>query len=73
MDRLQGFAETTDRNVMGADDAAIDAPPAIGTDERRMHVRVYNYWVSLLSGRVYPSVEDLGSGPIEGICKTVAI
>ena len=33
--------------------------PEIGTDERRMHVRAYNYWVSLLDGRDYPSIEDL--------------
>ena len=32
---------------------------AIGTDERRMHVRAYNYWVSLLEGRDFPSIEDL--------------
>lgn len=31
----------------------------IGTDERRMHVRAYNHWVSLLRGRAYPSIEDL--------------
>ena len=31
----------------------------IGTDERRMHVRAYNYWVSLLEGRDFPSIEDL--------------
>ena len=38
-----------------------DEPPAldIGSDERRMHVRAYNYWVSLLDGRDYPSIEDL--------------
>lgn len=39
-----------------------DAPaaaPEIGSDERRMHVRAYNYWVSLLDGRDYPSIEDL--------------
>jgi hypothetical protein len=24
-----------------------------------MHVRAYNYWVSLLGGRAYPSIEDL--------------
>ena len=42
-----------------APDATPDAPPAIGTDERRMHVRAYNYWVSLLRGRAYPSIEDL--------------
>jgi hypothetical protein len=45
--------------------SAADAPTAgdfaaaIGTDERRMHVRAYNYWVSLLDGRDYPSIEDL--------------
>jgi len=34
-------------------------PLDIGTDERRMHVRAYNYWVSLLDGRDFPSIEDL--------------
>ena len=36
----------------------------IGSDERRMHVRAYNYWVSLLSGRDYPSIEDLEPGEV---------
>ena len=39
--------------------AVEDVTIAIGTDERRMHVRAYNYWVSLLDGRDYPSIEDL--------------
>ena len=49
---------------------ASEAPPApdvaiaIGTDERRMHVRAYNYWVSLLEGRDYPSIEDLEPGDV---------
>ena len=34
-----------------------DVADAIGTDERRMHVRAYNYWCSLLDGRDYPSIE----------------
>jgi hypothetical protein len=38
---------------------AEDVAAAIGTDERRMHVRAYNYWVSLLEGRDFPSIEDL--------------
>jgi hypothetical protein len=38
---------------------AQDVAAAIGTDERRMHVRAYNYWVSLLNGRDFPSIEDL--------------
>ncbi len=40
-------------------DEGVDSPIGIGTDERRMHVRAYNYWVSLLGGRAYPSVEEL--------------
>jgi hypothetical protein len=36
-----------------------DVTAAIGSDERRMHVRAYNYWVSLLEGRDFPSIEDL--------------
>jgi len=39
--------------------AADDVAAAIGTDERRMHVRAYNYWVQLLEGRDFPSIEDL--------------
>jgi hypothetical protein len=37
---------------------------AIGTDERRMHVRAYNYWASLLDGRDFPSIEDLEPGDL---------
>jgi hypothetical protein len=40
-------------------DGAIDAPPVVGVDERRMQVRAYNHWASLLADRAYPSVEDL--------------
>ena len=31
----------------------------LGGDERRMHVRAYNHWVSLLNARPYPNIEDL--------------
>ena len=53
----------------GAFDGPQDAPAdsasmVIGTDERRMHVRAYNYWVSLLDGRDYPSIEDLDPASI---------
>jgi hypothetical protein len=42
-----------------------DVAAAIGTDERRMHVRAYNHWVSLLDGRDFPSIEDLEPGEVE--------
>ncbi|MDB5738886.1 MAG: hypothetical protein JWO65_2554 [Sphingomonas bacterium] len=41
------------------DEPVIERPPEIGTDERRMHVRAYNFWVSMLGTRAYPSIEDL--------------
>ncbi|MEO6226048.1 MAG: hypothetical protein ABIO80_09405 [Sphingomicrobium sp.] len=44
--------------------ASHDVAAAIGTDERRMHVRAYNYWVSLLDGRDFPSIEDLEPGDV---------
>lgn len=36
-----------------------ERPVAIGGDERRMQVRAYNHWVSLLRGRAYPAIHDL--------------
>src|SRR5690349_15057566 len=51
--------------------SADDVPPSqqvsieIGTDERRMHVRAYNYWVSLLDGRDFPSIEDLEPSEVQ--------
>src|SRR3954466_8796033 len=44
--------------------AAADVGAAMGTDERRMHVRAYNYWVSLLDGRDFPSTEDTEPGDV---------
>ncbi len=44
----------------GDDELARELPPlAIGTDERRMQVRAYNFWASLLSDHNFPSIEDL--------------
>ena len=47
------------------DDGAIDAPPAVGVDERRMQVRAYNHWASLLEGRPYPLIGDLQPADLE--------
>ena len=47
------------------DETGVETPVNVGTDERRMHVRAYNYWVSLLDGRAYPSIEDLDPGNMD--------
>ena len=52
------FGPAHDAGPAAVDDVTL----AIGGDERRMHVRAYNYWVSLLDGRDYPSIEDLDPG-----------
>ena len=46
------------------DETAGVLPLGVGTDERRMQVRAYNYWASLLEGRDFPSIEDLDSGDV---------
>jgi hypothetical protein len=59
---MDGYREHPSEFEASGEAHVSDAPAAsmeIGTDERRMHVRAYNYWVSLLDGRDYPSIEDL--------------
>jgi hypothetical protein len=62
MDNVRGF-DDEDRIETGYHDDvddSVDQPQLdIGSDERRMHVRAYNHWVSLLRGRAYPLIEDL--------------
>ncbi len=67
MDTARGLDDRpdTDHGDTGVSDSAHDAHRlSIGSDERRMHVRAYNHWVSLLHGRAYPSIEDLDPGNI---------
>ena len=59
MDNFRAFDEGADADFAGEEEPTMEAPPEIGVDERRMHVRAYNYWVSLLDGRAYPSIRDL--------------
>jgi hypothetical protein len=65
MDSLRGEFYDADLDPQGIDsddDHATfgDAPPSpVGQDERRMQVRAYNFWASLLENRNYPSIEDL--------------
>lgn len=69
-DQIEGFAlesgvaddAAVRRESLPADvdgDQGLDMPPQIGTDERRMQVRAYNYWASLLGERSFPSIDDL--------------
>ena len=65
MDSYREHSSDFDAPSSEASAAADDVTAAIGTDERRMHVRAYNYWVSLLSGRDFPSIEDLDSSDVQ--------
>lgn len=71
MDTLRGKFDSSgygeeDRDFDYADeDSGREPPPAaIGTDERRMQVRAYNHWASLLEDRNFPSIEDLHPGAL---------
>ncbi len=65
MDSFRGFEDEGALTPAAEEEPAIEAPPEIGSDERRMHVRAYNYWVSLLHGRPYPSIGDIDPHTIE--------
>lgn len=61
MDSMRGLLSGSDDRS----DGAIEAPPAIGVDERRMQVRAYNFWAAMLGDRAYPAVDDLDIEQIE--------
>ncbi|MEJ7933830.1 hypothetical protein WG907_06090 [Sphingobium sp. AN558] len=66
MDTLRGHDAANDQDDFDyADDAAIESPPAVVTDERRLQVRAYSYWASLLGDRTLPSIEDLSPDQME--------
>src|SRR5947209_12568326 len=65
MDSLRAFDDEPAYGASTGVEDAIEAPPEIGVDERRMHVRAYNHWVSLLDGRPYPSINDLDPSRID--------
>jgi hypothetical protein len=57
---IRGFDRArADRGNDPTDGGIGEATSVIGSDERRMHVRAYNHWVSLLKGGRYPAVGDL--------------
>ncbi|MBX3563506.1 MAG: hypothetical protein KF730_02905 [Sphingomonas sp.] len=64
MDMSRGINDPLGAGDPEPNEAVSDRPLDVGTDERRMHVRAYNHWVSLLRGRAYPSIEDLDPGNI---------
>ncbi len=73
MDNLRG--QFPDHGGMDGYDAGDDSyedetgpelPPAvIGLDERRMQVRAYNFWASLLQDRNFPAIECLDPEGLE--------
>ena len=73
MDNLRGFDPYgqdagTDAPSYAAfedEDAAIEAPPIVSGDERRMQVRAYNFWTAQLHDKNYPSIEELDPTVVE--------
>jgi hypothetical protein len=63
MDTAHGIgSDAIDQDALEHQGGDVSAPEQmfeLGGDERRMHVRAYNHWVSLLDGRPYPAIENL--------------
>ena len=76
MDNLRGFepfgsdldADLPAYTLFEDEDAAIEPPPIISGDERRMQVRAFNFWTSQLHDRNFPSIEDLDPSAIQDFC-----
>ncbi|MBY6127424.1 hypothetical protein KUW15_01710 [Qipengyuania aquimaris] len=65
MDRLGGAFDSFDGHdsfddfVDDSDSHSNPPPSPVGQDERRMQVRAYNHWASLLGDNRLPAIEDL--------------
>ncbi len=68
MDTLrEPFGDYSEADVydLAEDEIGHDAlPPAIGQDERRLQVRAYNHWASLLGDRPFPLIADMETGSL---------
>jgi hypothetical protein len=64
MDTVRGFDDRPESEYDDPHAGVADSGLSLGGDERRMHVRAYNHWVSLLQGRPYPTITDLDPGSI---------
>lgn len=73
MDNLHGFepfgselgTDLPAYALFDDEDAAIEPPPVISGDERRMQVRAYNFWTAQLHDKNYPSIEELDPASVE--------
>jgi hypothetical protein len=73
MDNLRGFdpfgsdedAEFPGYAAFEDEDAAVEAPPVVSGDERRMQVRAYNFWTAQLHDKNYPAIEELDPASVE--------
>ncbi|WP_408586802.1 hypothetical protein [Novosphingobium sp.] len=65
MDDYRGFDTERQDYELAEDDHPIESPPpAVGQDERRMQVRAYNFWASLLGTGPFPPVASLLDGKL---------
>ena len=61
MDTFRGWTDEEREPIdfVEEDQGRIESFSPVGQDERRMQVRAYNHWASLLADRNFPSIEDL--------------
>lgn len=64
MDLSHGLDAGADVELEADDPGVGEQMFDLGGDERRMHVRAYNHWVSLLMGAPFPAIADLDPSAI---------
>lgn len=67
MDEVRDYDEDRIETDHETGASGVDYPRIeIGSDERRLHVRAYNHWQSLLHGRDMPAIAELDPASIAG-------
>lgn len=57
-----------DTDAFALTEPAYDAPPTFrDADERRLQMRAYHFWASLLRGRLLPSAVDIDPARLDGL------
>ena len=70
MDEVRDYDEDRIETDHETGAGGVDYPRIeIGSDERRLHVRAYNHWQSLLHGRDMPAIADLDPASIAGFAQ----
>lgn len=71
---MGAMAYTATDRAIELTEPTYEAPPSFrDADERRLHLRAYHHWASLLRGRLLPSLADLDIARLDGLAANAVL